>query len=58
VPKGHVFREFFLRDTLFYFEFTIFYAADIAVDDTGVIFLTDNLIALRMANRAGRLAVD
>src|SRR5215471_847612 len=51
MPQRHVGGEFLLRDALLDLELPVPDAADVAVDDAGVVFLADQLVALGMAER-------
>src|SRR5215510_11513495 len=51
VSQRHVLRELFLRDPLLHLELAVFDAADVAVNDADMIFLADDLVALRMRER-------
>src|SRR4051794_35811584 len=51
VPQRHVLREIFLRDPPLDVELPVLHAADVAVDDAAMVFLADDLVALRMRKR-------
>src|SRR5262249_26465785 len=48
VTQWHVLRDVLLRDAPFDLVFSLLYPADVAVDDAGMVFLADELVALRM----------
>jgi len=48
VAQWHVFRDVLLRDAPLYLVFSLLHSADIAIDDAGMVLLTDELVALRM----------
>src|SRR5439155_14970710 len=50
-PSRHVLDQFFLGNLLLHLKASVLYATDVAVDDTGVVFLADQLVALRMTDR-------
>src|SRR6185437_13891050 len=51
VPQWHVLEKLLLWNSLLYFELSVLHAADVAVDDADVVFLADDLAALRMRER-------
>src|SRR5262245_37408470 len=51
VSQRHVLGELFLRDPLLHLELAVFDTADVAVNDADMIFLADDLVALRMRER-------
>src|SRR5260221_7272926 len=54
-PSRHVLDQFFLWDLLLHLKASVLHATDVAVDDTGVVFLADYLVALRMTDRVFHL---
>src|ERR1700758_2140365 len=51
MPKRHVLGEFLLRDPLLDLKLSVFHTADVAVDDADMVFLANDLFALRMGER-------
>src|SRR5882724_12732955 len=48
MPKRHILGEFFLRNPLLDLELSIFHATDVAIDDSDMVLLADDLVALGM----------
>src|SRR6476659_5487533 len=51
MAKRHVLGEVFLRNPLLHLQLPVLHAADVAIDDSDVVFLANVLVALRMGQR-------
>src|SRR3979411_2623117 len=49
--QRHVLRELFLRNSLLDLELSVLHATDVAIHDASVIFLAEELVALRVGER-------
>ena len=58
MAKRHVLGDLLLRDAPLHLEAPVLHAADVAVDDAGVVLLADVLVALRVAERSRRPSLN